>query len=201
MMMPMHDKASPHCPRQRVPAPRCRPGGSTAPHASPGCPPAASPAHRNPPARSMSCRANEPRRRCARGASRGPCHARPRAMHCGPAAGAGAGGSHTRGRNVPPSPAMRTPSMSVTRAFSDCAPVIGLRAARGQVPPHLRAAVVVVVAEDPVHRDTPVQQRRGQHVQWLFALHIAQDDRGRRCFGQLRQGRARPRPIADGCRR
>jgi len=66
------------------------------------------------------------------------------------------------------------------------------RAARGQriapgrreIGPHLRPAIVVVVAVDPVHRDAAIQQRCRQFVERPFALNVAQKDRHARRRGQ-----------------
>ena len=75
---------------------------------------------------------------------------------------------------------MRTPAISTTlrvqRALRGARIAIGFH----QVGPHLRAAVVVVVAEDPVHVDAAIQQRRRQVVERPVALDVAQQDRGPR---------------------
>ena len=61
----------------------------------------------------------------------------------------------------------------------------------GKKMPHARAAIVVMIAEDPVHFDPARQQRRGHHIQRLVALHIAQDHRRLRQRFQSRQ------PVLD----
>jgi len=62
------------------------------------------------------------------------------------------------------------------------------RVARGidQVGPHLGAAVIVVIAPDPVHLDAGVEQRRGGAVERLVAFHVAEQHRSAwppRCLG------------------
>ena len=71
----------------------------------------------------------------------------------------------------------------VQRALRGARVAVGL----DQVRPHLGAAVVVVVAEDPVHVDAAIQQRRRQVVERPLALDVAQQDRGLRQRIERRQ--------------
>ena len=60
-----------------------------------------------------------------------------------------------------------------------------------EVGPHFGAAVVVVVAEDPVYSNAAIEQWRRQFVQRPIALEIAQQD------GRLRQGIERFKAALD----
>ena len=55
---------------------------------------------------------------------------------------------------------------------------------RGQVGPHLRTAVIVMVAVDPVYIDASPQQWRGQFVQRPLALNVAEQHGGAWRSGQ-----------------
>ena len=65
----------------------------------------------------------------------------------------------------------------------------GARIARGvgHVFPHLLAAIIVVVAEYPEHRDATIQQRRDVIIQRARALQIAKQDHCLRRYRTCRQ--------------
>ena len=80
---------------------------------------------------------------------------------------------------------MRMPSIVTTRQVqaARCSHRIAFRGRK--VGPHLGAAIVVVIAVDPVHVDPSAKQRRGQLVERPFALDVAQKHGG---AGQGRLG-------------
>ena len=56
----------------------------------------------------------------------------------------------------------------------------GIAVGPDEVGPHLGPAVIVMVAEDPMHIDAAVEQRRREVVERSVALDVAQQDGGAR---------------------